>query len=95
VQTDRSLPAKAWLVESEREGASGLVAYTKWGTGGYRYRHRAYFTLEVTWRPGVDHIGILKGAEFCTVNPEHGGYEDGDSFVITKTYDYCAGLVRD
>ena len=95
VLTGRSLPAKAWLVESRREGASGLVSFTKWGSGGFRFSHRAYFTLEESWRPGIDHIGIVEGPEFCTVNPEHGGFEEGDSIVITNSYDYCAGLVQD
>ena len=95
VQAGESLPEKAWLVESQPEAASGLVTFTKWGAGDFRYHERSYFTLEKSWRPDVDYIGIVKGAEFCTVNPEHGGYEDGDSIVITNSYDYCAGLVRD
>lgn len=95
VHAGPNLPVKAWLVESGRDGASGLVTFTKWAATGYRYHQRSYFTLEETWRAGIDHIGILKDGQFCTANPDRGGYQDGDSIVYTTSYDYCAGLVRD
>ena len=89
-----ALPEKAWLVASEPDSATGLVIYTKWGEGAYRYHQRSYFILEETWRSGVDHIGIIENGEFCTVNPEHGGFSDGNSFTTTYAYDYCAALAR-
>jgi hypothetical protein len=95
VHTKTELPDRAWLVESDAEEAEGLVIFTKWGAGDYRYHERSYFVFEEAWRAGVNHIGIVKGSEFCTVNPEHGAYSDGDSYVITRAYDYCAGLVQD
>ena len=89
------LPNEAWLVESAPEHATGLVIFTKWGAGSYRFHQRSYFRLEEKWRSGADHIGIIKANEFCTVNPEPGGFSDRDSFTTTYAYDYCAGLLHD
>lgn len=92
------LPVKGWLAVSSREQATGVVGFTKWGSGGFRYKRRAYFQFRPKWEADVEYLGIVEtdkgSSEFCTVNPEHGGFQEGDTFVITHAYDYCARLVR-
>jgi len=93
------LPAQGWLVESERDQATGFVDFTKWGSGSFRYKKQAYFKVKDKWDPEIVYIGRFETkdgfSEFCAVNPEHGGFQEGDTFVITNSYDYCARLTRE
>ena len=94
-----ALPAQGWLVESERDQATGFISFAKWGPGNFRYRKQTYFQIKDKWEPDVIHIGRFEtkngSSEFCAVNPQHGGFQEGDTFVITNSYDYCARLARD
>lgn len=94
-----ALPAQGWLVESERDQATGFVSFTKWGSGNFRYKKQAYFQVRDKWEPEVVYIGRFEtkngSSEFCAVNPEHGGFQEGDTVVITNSYDYCARLTRE
>lgn len=93
-----TLPVQGWLVESEPEQASGFISFTKWGSARFRYKKRAYFRLKDKWEAGADYLGRMEtrdgSSEFCTANPEHGGYQEGNKFVTTTSYDYCAWLSR-
>jgi len=93
-----ALPPQGWLVESERNQATGFVSFTKWGSGSFRYKKQAYFQVKDEWEPEVVYIGRFETKdgfnEFCAVNPEHGGFQEGDTYVITNSYDYCARLTR-
>lgn len=92
------IPTQGWLVESEPDHAAGHLKYTKWGQGGYRYRAHAYFQILQQWDPAETYLGRLETrdgvSELCVINPVHGGFVEGTSFVITHVYDYCARLVR-
>ncbi len=94
-----TLPAQGWLVESERDKATGFVSFTKRGSGSFRYKEQAYFRVKDKWEPEVVYIGRFEtkdgSSEFCAVSPEHGGFHEGDTFVITNSYDYCARLTRE
>lgn len=93
-----ALPSQGWLVESDRDKAIGFISFTKWGSGSFRYKKQAYFTVKDKWEPEAVYIGRFEAkdglSEFCAVNPEHGWFEEGDTFVITNSYDYCARLTR-
>ena len=93
-----ALPTQGWLVESERDHATGFVSFTKLGSGSFRYKKQAYFQVREKWEPDVVYIGRFETkdgfSEFCAVNPEHGGFQEGDTIVITSSYDYCARLTR-
>lgn len=94
-----ALPAQGWLVESALDQATGFVGFTKWDAGSFRYTKQAYFQVKDKWEPEVDYVGRFQtkdgSSEFGAVNPEHGGFREGDTFVITHAYDYCARLTRD
>lgn len=90
------MPTQGWLVASERDHATGHLSYTKWGQGGYRYRTGDYFQIRQQWDPAETHLGHLETkdglGELCVVNPVHGGFQEGATFVITNAYDYCVRL---
>lgn len=92
------LPEHGWLVKSSDLNSSGTVRFTKWGTPNYKYQEDAFFVVEEVWRADAEHLGLLQirdgATEFCTLNPEHGAYLDGDSIVHTRSWDYCARLLR-
>ena len=98
ISSSNSPPSKGWLVESNRAQADGYFSYTKWGNGDFRYSKRAYFKVVSKWSPDDHYLGLFQdrngSIEFCVVNPEHGGYQEGNTFVFTYPYDYCAPLVR-
>jgi hypothetical protein len=99
ISSSKSPPGKGWLVESARAQADGYFSYTKLGSGDFRYSKRAYFKTIEKWSPDANYLGLFQdrngSTEFCVVNPEHGGYQEGNTFVITSPYDYCATLVRE
>ncbi len=98
VSSSSALPAQGWLVESDQDQATGFVSFTKWGSGSFRYKKQAYFLVKDKWEPEVVYLGRLEtregSSEFCAINPEHGGLQEGDTIVITNSYDYCARLSR-
>jgi hypothetical protein len=93
-----TLPTQGWLIESQRDQAAGFVSYTKWGSAGFRYKKQAYFQVREKWEPDVVYLGRLEtrdgSSELCVANPEHGGFQEGNTIVITKSYDYCVRLTR-
>ncbi len=96
---DEQLPERGWLVESAASDSAGRVRFTKWAGATYRYRNDGFFVVETKWRAGVAYLGLLQTRdggvpEFCTLNPEHGAYMEGDRIVHTYSWDYCAPLSR-
>lgn len=91
-------PAEGWLVEADQGQAVGFIRFTKQGSGSFRYKKQAFFKVDDKWDPAIVYIGRFESKdgsiEFCAINPEHGGFHEGDTFIITNTYDYCARLVR-
>lgn len=87
-----------WLTESSEEGASGYVEYTKWGASGYKFREKGYFSVRKECEGEGHDYGLIEevngSARFCTLNPEHGAYVDGNTVVHTYHWDYCAPLSR-
>ncbi|MGH8079101.1 MAG: hypothetical protein ACREP7_00910 [Lysobacter sp.] len=98
VYSRSELPTEGWIVESQPEQASGWVAFTKWKASGFRVSKRSYFQVREKFEVDASRIGRFESKdgfnEFCAVNPEHGGYQEGDRIVITNSYDYCARLTR-
>lgn len=93
-----SLPERGWLVEAAASDSVGRVRFTKWSGATYRYRKDGFFVVETKWRADVAYLGLLQTRdgipEFCTLNPEHGAYMEGDRIVHTYSWDYCATLSR-
>ncbi|MGH8037540.1 MAG: hypothetical protein ACREPD_07340 [Stenotrophomonas sp.] len=93
-----ALPAQGWLVESEPDQAAGYLSYTKWGPSGERYWAKAYFQVRQAWEPEAEYLGRFETkdgfSELCVGNPVHGGFQEGDTYVFTNAYDYCARLAR-
>lgn len=91
-----TLPSRAWVVKSEPERADGHLTYTKWISAGERYQKEAYFQFQEKSSPESEDLGLLQIkdgiAQFCVVNPEHGGFFEGDNYVFTHSFDYCARL---
>jgi len=93
-----TLPTQGWLVESQRDQATGFVSYIKWGSAGFRYKKQAYFQVRDKWEPDAVYLGRFEtrdgSSELCVVNPEHGGFQESNTIVITNSYDYCVRLTR-
>ena len=85
-----------WLQASSKQEADGYVSYTKWGDAGYKYSAKGYFVERTECDPEANDYGLIQvragTTEFCTLNPEHGGFAEGNTFVITNSWDYCTRI---
>lgn len=90
------LPEQGWLAKTARGHSDGYLRYDAWRSGTHAHGDQGNYRVRKQQNRDEAYYGVLQirdgVPEFCTLNPQLSGFNDGNQFVTVQTWDYCTPL---